>query len=171
MEKKKRNSKRRSTTAYALIKFKNLSLLVESGCIEWQGAIDNRGYGRIYVEGKYCLAHKWGWESLHGKVQTGLELDHLCRNRKCVNPNHLEAVTHEVNMQRGNGFAGINARKTHCLRGHPFNEENTVILRLSSRECLLCRRIRQERANKRAIENRRLKRERNMVSKMFCDSV
>ena len=161
----------RYKTEDPLLKFKRLSLQMESGCIEWQGWICPKGYSVIRFKSERHYAHRWIWEHTFGKIKKGLQLDHLCRNRKCVNLAHLEPVTPRINTMRGFSFSALNSKKTHCWRGHPFNEENTSINRSSARECLICRRARQKIANEKAIENRRLKRERNMVSKMFCDSI
>jgi hypothetical protein len=110
----------------------------ESGCWEWTGAITRLGYGNAYVGGRTMLAHRAVYEALVGPVPNGLTLDHLCRNRGCVNPAHLEPVTHRENVLRGEGFAARHARKTHCPRGHPYDEKNTEWYR-GGRYCRACR--------------------------------
>jgi hypothetical protein len=104
------------------------------GCWSWQGHCDPLGYGRW--AGK--LAHRLIWESLNGPIPEGLELDHLCRNRRCVNPAHLEPVTHAENMRRS-----APATKTHCINGHPYDEANTYIRPTGQRDCRLCTAARQ----------------------------
>lgn len=92
------------------------------GCVEWTGAMHSEGYGMIGSRG---YAHRVAYELLVGEIPKGFQIDHLCRNRACMNPNHLEAVTQQVNLRRGNGASAINARKTHCKWGHEYTEENT----------------------------------------------
>lgn len=95
-----------------------------TGCWLFLGYIDRAGYGQMKVGGRLLSAHRGFWLLLRGEVQAE-DLDHRCRNRSCVNPQHLEPVTHRENMRRGDGFAGRNARKTHCVRGHEFTPANT----------------------------------------------
>jgi len=120
-----------------------------SGCWLWTGHVDRAGYGQARQGARTRPAHIVVWEVEVGRpVCDGMELDHLCRVRCCVNPRHLEQVTHQENMRRGGGFAGINARKTHCVRGHPFDAENTET-RLNRnghqrRDCRACRTSRRE---------------------------
>lgn len=78
------------------------------------------GYGRMTVAGKQYMAHRLSYEWAHGPIQDGLVIDHLCRNRSCVNPAHLEAVTNLVNILRGHGLPAREAKQSRCKRGHPL---------------------------------------------------
>lgn len=89
-------------------------------CWEWTGRLSDKGYGVVWVDGAWVGAHKYIYEYLVGKVDDGLVLDHLCRNRKCVNPDHLEPVTVEENNLRGYGIMAVNARKDKCNCGREF---------------------------------------------------
>lgn len=108
------------------------------GCWEWTAGCDPMGYAKINnTEGGSCLVHVWSYEHFVGPIPDGHEIDHTCHDpsvcapgtscphRRCCNPDHLEAVTHKVNTLRGGSFAAVNARKTHCPRGHPYDETNT----------------------------------------------
>ena len=95
-----------------------------TGCWEWTLYISERGYGKLYHKGRTHAAHKFFYEICFGPVPEGLELDHLCRNRWCCNPDHLEAVTHAENVRRG--LAGKwQSTKTSCINGHEFTKQNT----------------------------------------------
>lgn len=128
----------------------------ETGCWEWMGTITNvaergcGGYGIIstgsYRRGtrRQTTAHRMLYETLYGPLQEGLELDHLCRVRHCVNPAHLEPVSHSENVRRGTGAAFFR-NKTHCPRGHAYTTENTYINPRGHRICRTCRPISQTR--------------------------
>lgn len=109
-------------------------------CWHWTGATSN-GYGRVRVDVDRP-AHRFAYELLVGPIPDGLVIDHLCRVRHCVNPAHLEAVTNAENILRGNGFSARHARKTHCPKGHPYDEANTLIRADGSRNCIACGRDR-----------------------------
>ncbi|WP_396021799.1 HNH endonuclease signature motif containing protein [Bacillus cereus group sp. BfR-BA-01522] len=79
------------------------------------------------------------YEMLKGPIEEGMVIDHLCRNRKCVNPLHLEQVTQRINLLRGEGMSAENVKKTHCPQGHEYTEENTYISKAGSRYCRKCR--------------------------------
>lgn len=111
-----------------------------TGCWLWTGALDRAGYGQVRHGGRTTSAHQAVFELLRG--QGAGELDHTCRRRSCVNPDHLERVSHRENMRRGKGFAGENARKTHCKRGHAFTPENTRAHGDGNRACRECERLR-----------------------------
>jgi hypothetical protein len=110
------------------------------GCWLWTGHGRGKfGYGGIKIGSRGHYAHRVVYELLVGPVPKGLELDHLCRVPRCVNPAHLEPVTRRENQMRGEAFVSANARKTHCPQGHPYDEANTYINRASGgRVCRAC---------------------------------
>lgn len=125
----------------------------ETGCWEWLGAASPKGYGRINVDGKNRLAHRISYALFVGPLADDLQIDHLCRNRKCCNPEHLEQVTGRENTLRGESFSAQHARKTHCKRGHEFTADNLTpsSFRLGRRECLKCVRLRNAARDRRVI--------------------
>ena len=127
--------------------FSRLRLVGE--CWVFPGAPSD-GYGRIRAHGRNHRAHRILYECIVGPVGN-LDLDHLCRNRACCNPDHLEPVTRRENLLRGEGATAINAAKTHCPQGHPFNDANTYVTKLNQRMCRVCGRERaRERKRKRS---------------------
>ena len=120
-------------------------------CWNWLGSLTRSGYGHVGVGKTWGddpyrrrmlvrLAHRIAYELTKGPIPTGLTLDHLCRNRRCVNPEHLEPVTMGENMRRGISPAAQHAKATHCIRGHPFSGRNLAQW-ASGRHCKTCRRI------------------------------
>ena len=101
--------------------------LTPEDCWQWQGKLSDNGYGILWIKPKPAgptKAHRFAYELLVGPIPKGLEPDHRCRNRRCVNPDHLELVTHQVNLRRGEGgqiAAATQRKKTHCPQGHPYN--------------------------------------------------
>ena len=105
---------------------RNIGAADASGCWRWGGYVSESGYGVARVDGKSKPAHRAVHVALVGTIPQGLDLDHLCRVRDCVNPDHLEPVTRRVNVLRGVGAGAQNARKTHCIKGHPLDGDNLV---------------------------------------------
>lgn len=110
-----------------------------SGCIVFIGSISPYGYGQLKIGGRSHPAHRAAYEAFVGPIPDGLTIDHLCRNRACCNPEHLEPVTRVENVLRGMSFGAVNARKTHCHRGHPLDEANTYRPPSGGRHCRACR--------------------------------
>lgn len=107
-------------------------------CWLWTGAINGNGYGHIKIDGRMLGAHRVSYELAGRSIPAGLDIDHLCRVHRCVNPAHLEPVTRRVNSLRGVGPLAQKARQTHCLRGHEFTPENTYVWK-TTRICRACR--------------------------------
>lgn len=114
------------------------------GCWEWTGYVADTGYGRFLSVGKnYALAHRYSWELVNGPIPAGHHVHHKRRNRRCVNPDHLEAVSprEHVFVDDSTNIMAAKAKQTHCKRGHAFDEANTSYDRNGrSRRCLACQR-------------------------------
>ena len=117
--------------------------ILPNGCWEWQAKIHNpTGYGHLFINRKTFLAHRISYILHKGTIPNGLVVNHLCRNRKCVNPNHLEVITLKENILKGFSIPAINSRKTHCIRGHPLIGDNLYITPKGRRQCKECQHIR-----------------------------
>ena len=116
--------------------------VTESGCWLWLGSTKAKGYGNVNFNGKAWKVHRIVYELMRGPIPTGFTIDHLCRVRCCINPDHLEPVTNKVNVLRGMGITAVNAKKTVCPYGHPYVEENIYRNIYNERECLTCKRAR-----------------------------
>lgn len=119
-------------------------------CWLWQGLLTDQGYARVNIRGntrgnRYRLLHRILYTHFIGPIPAELECDHLCRVRNCVNPGHLELVTHAENTLRGQGPTAINAKKTHCPNGHPYAGDN-LVPRQGRRKCRACDIARKTRA-------------------------
>ena len=125
-------------------------------CWTWTACLSAEGYGMFRLKRRTRLAHRLAYEWLVGPIPLGLQLDHLCRNRACVNPDHLEPVTPKVNTQRSDAgkARGLQQRSlTHCLRGHPFNDLNTYKTPDGRRNCRTCRALATARYHARRASN------------------
>lgn len=117
--------------------------LVRNGCAEWQGTLIRGTYGTIGDRGKRPLCHRVTYEHYKGPIPKGLLVDHMCMNKKCVNPSHLRLVDSRTsNLENTNGMGAKNSKKTHCPKGHPYSKENTYRYFREygwTRECKICK--------------------------------
>lgn len=126
-------------------------------CWFWLSTIVD-GYGRCRRQGRLVPAHRVAYEMTVGPIPEGLVLDHVkargCTNKHCVNPAHLEIVTHQVNLLRGDGASGTNARKTHCPRGHEYTDANTLLCQQRYGTMRICKQCKHEKDRARHHANR-----------------
>lgn len=137
-------SRPRTPTSERLLRRRDID--PETGCWNWTGYIDASGYGQVRMpDGPRTLGtHRVSYETFVGPIPDGLHLDHLCRNRACFNPEHLEPVTvRENNLRAPTTITSLNLAKTHCNKGHEFTEANTILATSPngrpSRVCRTCR--------------------------------
>jgi len=119
--------------------------VTDSGCWEWRGAVSSSGYGSAWADQRAQSAHRVTYELLMGPIPEGLQIDHLCRNKICCNPSHLEPVTCRENNLRRPGV-----HKSHCIHGHELTPENTIVKPRPSgrpiRNCRVCANARRRKA-------------------------
>jgi hypothetical protein len=133
----------RKTQRSPLERFADKVALTPSGCWEWTGCVSKLGYGWLFWNGRATLAHRWIFEASVSDIPPDHVIDHLCRNRKCVNPSHLECVTMGENTKRGtlHLIQKVKARnQTQCKNGHPLFGPNLALNAAGHRYCRTCQR-------------------------------
>lgn len=131
--------------------------ILENGCWQWLGALtsgrpNQQGYGLVFVSGKVMRAHRVSYQVLKGKIPEGLVIDHICENRACVNPDHMELVTPGINVLRGRSPSAMNLGRTSCVNGHPYSDGSFwVNKRTGWRKCKLCARESERRRKKKLL--------------------
>lgn len=125
----------------------------ENGCWEWTASRTPGGYGITWdpLRKRTCVVHRYIYGLLRSVVPEGMYCDHLCRVRHCVNPDHIEIVTHRENTMRGENFVVAKAQQTHCIHGHEFTPENTARNPSGTRRCRACARLRLRETHRRRV--------------------
>lgn len=133
--------------------------VTDAGCWEFTGhRMPGSGYGRVGWDGRLWLAHRVTYTLLVGPIADGMEIDHLCKNKPCCNPAHLEAVTRSENIRRGTQWewrAAFELAKTHCPARHPYDAANTYFTPRGHRQCRICKREAQARYDSANRDKRR----------------
>lgn len=114
---------------------------LSNGCWEWSGKLTPKGYGKCQFRNKELYAHRVSYTWERGEIPSGMVIDHLCRNKKCVNPNHLEVVTNVENVLRGESLFAQKKRQTHCVHGHLLAGKNLIIYKNGTRHCRTCAQV------------------------------
>lgn len=126
-------------------KKKLLTKITKNGeCWQWFGNKDRHSYGKIWIKGKLKTAHRVSYEIFVGEIKEGMAIDHICRNRSCINPKHLRQLTWAQNAMASDGICPTFKKRTHCKNGHPFSGSNLVIYKNqpNARKCRTCIRTR-----------------------------
>jgi hypothetical protein len=111
----------------------------ENDCLVWTAPLDKDGYGSFYLRRRNRRAHRVAWYDMHGEIPDGMVINHICRNRACVNTQHLQVVTIRENVLKDSTtISAINARKTHCRKGHPFDRVYKSSKGGKQRSCSIC---------------------------------
>ena len=123
----------------AYLRLRSRTVAMANGCRVWLGRTVASGYGQIRFRSKSTYIHRLALY-MHGlSIPEGHEVDHLCRNRRCCNPDHLEVVTKRENIMRSTNFSALKARQTHCIHGHELSGRNLVVRRNGTRSCRQCK--------------------------------
>ena len=131
-----------------ILRFQNKTVK-DGECLRWIGSICSSGYGQISIDGRMVMAHRFSYEYHVRSLVPGEQLDHLCRNRWCVNHEHLEPVSSRENTRRGNNFVSEYMSRDHCSSGHKYTPENLTYRPSGARVCRECARERNRRYSKR----------------------
>lgn len=123
-------------------------------CWEWAAGTAGKGYGQFWNGERQMPAHRWAYEFLVGPVPAGLQLDHLCRNPRCVNPAHLEPVSGHRNILRGESPSAVNSRKQVCKHGHPLKDRNLIVEQEQGHPRRRCRECREDADRRRRARER-----------------
>lgn len=128
-------------------------------CWEWGKTIQSNGYGFFCVNKKYYYAHRVSFFIFNGYLTEGLNVDHTCMNRKCVNPEHLREVSKQISViENSNSLAAVNSRKTACPRGHPYSRVTSYGRRVCKACCLIRYHLNRDKINEKVRNTRKLKR-------------